>query len=171
MITESDLYHEIIQAQPRFFGPGNSVPDERHLADVWPLPADRILFSCIEHAPGEPDPMVSLHVLDGARQRIKRVAAVAAAEVRSVAIATATAWMQGLRAEDLSSYDADMIDWLGEMAHRLSLGQLDDFSKEYFAIPPDAWGTHDNPDPAPVEHLGEVLSSMGFSDDYLGMHW
>jgi len=167
------LRQQITAFDPAFFGRGTGFPRRRQLADAWPLPCDRTLFSAIELDHAEPDEytVVGLYVLDRVRQRVKSSWSVAAVDGRAVATARAAEWMQGLRAEDLSEYDTDMIEWLGEIAYRMTPDQLTEFSKQYFAIPSDAWGTHDNPDLSPVDRLGEVLSSMGFSDDYLGMHW
>lgn len=174
MITESELFYQVRQVQPRFFGRGDTV-DHTFITYIWPLPDERVLFACAERdqRDGHRSEIIAfaLHVLDQRRGRLKRVAHLAGDNGSELAVTTAIWWMQGLRFEDLSSIDHGLLDYLGEIAWRMSPEQLAAFGEAYFAIPADAWGTHENPDPGPGEQLWELLLSMGFNEDFLHAHW
>lgn len=171
MFTESELHHKVRRIQPGFFGPADS-RDDRFITDIWTLPADRILFACAERSTGVADPAVivqGLYVLDNLNGRVKAIDTLTAVS-REAAVARAIAWMQGLRVENLSGYDQNVLDWLGEMAFRMRPEDLAAFQEHYLAVPFDAWGSHDNPDPAPGEALDAYLSDLGYSDEYLALH-
>lgn len=171
MFTESELHHAVRRIQPRFFGPADG-RDERFITDIWTLPAGRVLFACAERAPSVTDPAVivqGLYVLDHITDRVKAVDTLTAVS-REAAVAKAIAWMQGLRVENLQGYDQSVLDWLGEMAFRMRPEDLAAFQERYLAVPMDAWGSPDNPDPAPGEALDAYLSDLGFSDEFLALH-
>jgi len=171
VFTESELHHAVRQIQPEFFGAADGRYG-RFITDIWQLPAERVLFSCAERSAPVADPAVSvqgLYVLDQVAECVKPVSTVTALS-HEATVVTAIIWMQGLCAEDLSGYDQGTLDWLGEMAFRMSPEHLTVFQEQYLAIPFDAWGSYDNPDPIPGEALADFLSELGYSDEYLALH-
>lgn len=175
MITESELSYRIRTIRPSFFG-GGADASVKHIIDMWRLPNKRVLFTREDrHEMTEGvvrTPNYYLFVVSLARDGLvpTQVGDTAGYKDDEQATVAAIEWMQGLRADDLSGYDAEMITWLGEMAYRMSPDQLAAFTEQYFSVPYGAWGQRDNPNSAPGVHLASVLSDMGFTDDFLDMH-
>lgn len=171
MITDEWLSNEITKIKPGFFDHKGAVEHE-YLVHAWSLPAGRVLFACIEHWRYHAETRtIRLHVLDQARGQLKTVGTVTGVNSAELARVCAIEWMQGLRADDLSGFDQSMLDYLGELAWRMSPDQLRAFEGAYFTYNTEDWGTVENPNPVPDERLGELLESQGFSDTYLSMHW
>jgi hypothetical protein len=176
--TEAQLRQRIRAINPQWFthsGPkGESVRD---LLDIWPLPGGRVLFSSATVAASG---YVDLYVLDPPKlhdkdssgyERIKCVGSVEGhGDLRKGAVAYAIDWMQGLRDGALRHYDKDVLGWLGEMAYRMTPVQLTIVQTVALNLPQWAWGDFDNPNDVAGKRLAEVLSALGFSDDYIGMH-
>jgi hypothetical protein len=171
VFTESELHHAVRRIQPRFFGSADG-RDDRFITDIWTLPAGRVLFACAERSPSVVDPALivqGLYVLDHITDRLRSIDKFTALS-REVAVAKAIEWMQGLRVENLRDYDQSVLGWLGEMAFRMRPEDLAAFQERYLAVPFDAWGSPDNPDPSPGEALDAYLSELGYSDEFLSLH-
>jgi len=174
VINETELASRIKARRPSFFGSPRHGIARSGITEVWRLPAGRALFIREDHrVPGEPHAPFTVHYLFNVDLDLVVPTQVAdrigydGAEAATIA---AIEWMQGLRSEDLKLFDKHMLHWLGEMAYRMPPEHLETFQGEYFAIPPDEWGTHENPDDRPGERLTDLLISMGYSDEYLALH-
>lgn len=179
--TETKLRQRIRAVNPGWFthsGPrGESVRD---LLDIWPLPHGRVLFSSASAAASD---YIDLYVLDprdqhpgdgSGREQIKCIGSVESSHGASArhraSVAFAVEWMQGLREEKLRDYDESVLGWLGEMAYRMTGPQLEIVERVALDLPPEWWGTHDNPDQRAGEYLCGVLSALGFSAKYMSAH-
>lgn len=170
MITENGLRQMVQQVKPEFFAAGGAV-EHTDIVHLWPLPAGRILFACRERwLYHDSASTIRLHVLDQVRGQLHTIGNAAGFDSAELAVLTAIEWMQGLRSEDLTPFDKHMIEWLGEMAYRMTPKHLEQFQHEYFEIPPDAWGTHENPNDAPAERLADLLAFMGYGDEAITEH-
>lgn len=170
MITENGLRQMVQQVKPEFFEAG--AVEHTEFVHLWPLPAGRLLFACTERwLYHDSASTIRLHVLDQVRGKLHTIGNAAGFDSAELAVLTAIEWMQGLRADDLSGFDQSMLDYLGELAWRMSPDQLQAFEREYFTYNTEDWGSVEDPNPVPDERLGDLLESQGFSDTYIDMHW
>lgn len=170
MITEHELRQQVQQAKPTFFEAGGGV-EHTDIVHLWPLPAGRLLFACRErwlyHNSAS---TIRLHVLDPRRGKLKTIGDVAGLDSAELAVAYALEWMRGLRDTDLPPIDHGMLHYLGELAWRMSDEQITAFEQHYGKFESCDWGTHENPNSLPDEHLWETLMSLGFSEEYIDLH-
>lgn len=170
MITENELRRQVQEAKPTFFAAGEA--EHTDIVHLWPLPAGRLLFACGERwLYHDGVSTIRLHVLDSRRGKLKTVGDVAGVDSAELAVVVALEWMRGLRYTDLPPIDHGMLDYLGELAWRMSDDQLTAFEQQYDKFEARHWGTHENPDTGPDEHLWEVLMLLGFSNEYIDLHW
>lgn len=143
---------------------------ERTILDIWTLPAGRILFSATEN-----EYECGLHLLDMGQRRLRVLLYVGeghsdSSVVRQRVLDAAIEWMQGLRSENLEEIDKGVLGWLGEMAYRMTPTQLAIVETVALNLPSSDWGDYTNPSRQPDEYLSQVLSELGFSDDYISEH-
>lgn len=175
MHSQKKMHDLVDQIQPAllYLGHGRI---SRQITATWPLPAGRILFAlqAVNQSSYSDETPVGTHylfVLDQVRASVRQVGDTAGyGEDDEAVTLAAVEWMQGLRNEDLEPFDKHMIDWLGEMAYRMRPEHLEQFQGQYFAIPPDAWGTHENPDDSAAEQLADLIAAMGYSEHAIDEH-
>lgn len=186
MITEAQLESQVREIFPDWFGKDRDTKaasslmtewvearagtPERTILDIWTLPAGRILFSATEN-----EYECGLHLLDVGQRRLRVLLYVGegrpdSSVVRQRVLDAVIGWMQGLRSENLEAIDKGVLGWLGEMAYRMTPTQLAIVETVALSLPSSDWGDYTDPIRHADDYLSQVLSDLGFSDDYISEH-